>query len=98
MPQQTCTYYVNTVEMAQQRHDTTIVTVEVYTPHSANNPKLVRRILLYGAKFPVRVGQTVLVPPTQLQPKWSRGKIIATDATTKYRGKIKYVAPLGRHR
>lgn len=88
-------YYSGTTEPKTPNPDRTFVTVEVEMPHMARYGRPTVMTLVYGATFPVAVGQRVLCPPTRLNPKWSQGTVVALDAGD-YKGRVKYLAPMGR--
>lgn len=96
MSTRTRTYAPTTAEAVARTPGHSLVTVEVTMDHLAEygRPKTVR--LAYGAKFFVHVGQHVLCPPTRLNSKWTRGKVVAINEPGDYAGRVKYVAPLGR--
>jgi len=88
-------YYSGTTEPKTPNPDRSFVTVEVEMPHVARYGRPTTMTLVYGATFPVELGQRVLCPPTRLNPKWSHGTVVALDAGG-YSGRVKYIAPLGR--
>ena len=70
------------------------ITVLVHMPHVAKYGKDSTMSLTYGCSFDVKIGDTVLCPPTPLHSKWTKGMV--TDLTgTGYRGRVKYVAKIG---
>lgn len=70
------------------------ITVLVNMPHVKKYGKGPTMSLTYGCSFVVVVGDHVLCPPTRLNPKWTRGIVTDLEANG-YRGRVKYVAPLG---
>lgn len=96
--QQHRSYTVATAEQVAQRAEHSLVTVEVLMPHVERYGHPVLRTLVYGASFPVRIGQQVLCPPTRLSRGWTRGRVVAVDDPGGYAGRVKYVAPLGGRR
>jgi len=75
----------------------TLVTVEVTMPHVADYGREPTMRLTYGVSFSVEVGDTVLCPPTRLNPKWTKGVVTALEAGD-YRGPVKYLGQVGAHR
>lgn len=69
------------------------ITVMVSLPYIKKGSPL---ILVYGCKFTVDIGQTVLCPPTPKGPpgQWFTGMVIALDGGD-YKGPVKYVKPIG---
>lgn len=88
-------YYSGTAAPKTPNPERSFVTVEVEMPHLARYGRPTTMTLVYGANFPVKLGQRVLCPPTRLNPKWSHGTVVALDAGG-YTGRVKYLAPMGR--
>lgn len=70
---------------------TTLIEVRVEMPHTQHyGHEGSVRYLTYGCGFPVRIGDTVMCPPTRLWPKWSEG-IVVSIGTSTYAGPVKDV-------
>lgn len=70
----------------------TLVTVEATMAHLARYGRDTAVRLTYAAKFPVRFGMRVLLPPTPSHPQWTKGRIVAVG--NDYTGKVKYLAAM----
>lgn len=95
--------YSHPMQRVISNADHLIVVVRVEMPHVAKYGKDPVMDLTYASSQAVRPGQTVLVPPTRINDKWSRGKVLAVHAADSaeastlpdgYRGRIKYIKPL----
>lgn len=97
------TYYPTllTEELVKQAESKTpqprrrYITVLVQMPHLRKYGKNPMMRLTYGADFPVSPGDTVLCPPTRLEPRWTKGTVVELDPGS-YRGPVKYVRPINQ--
>ena len=71
-----------------------LVTVRVNMPHLAQYGRATTAVLVYGARFEVKVGDKVRCPPTKLNGTWTNGVVVAVDGYVKsaFGGRLKYVA------
>lgn len=101
------TVYSHPMEQVLRNADHVIVTVRVEMPHVAKYGKNPVMDLTYASSQAVRVGQTVLCPPTRVHDKWTRGTVLGVYAAdsaeagtlpSDYRGRIKYIKPLPQRR
>lgn len=96
MPQQQQTQYryAHSTAAAPEQQPKQLVTVEVVMPHVEKFGRDPRMRLTYITTFDVELGQTVLCPPTRLNSRWTKGRVVALDGGG-YTGYLKHIAPLG---
>lgn len=77
-----------------QEHTERRITVLITLAGRSGEPRT--RELTYGCTFPVSVGDAVDCPPTPYTSTWTAGMVVSLQGAG-WRGRVKYVQPLGTH-
>lgn len=68
------------------------ILVQANLPHLRNYARDPHPALSYGCDFPVALGDTVLVPPTPKDVRWTEGLVVGLGPSD-YHGPVKAVKP-----
>ena len=68
------------------------ILVQAHLPHLRNYARDPHPALSYGCDFPVALGDTVLVPPTPKDARWTEGLVVGLGPSD-YKGPVKAVRP-----